>query len=106
MSEFQKINISDFNKYMQNCPVCGSELKTIPAGISKKTGKPYQSFTTCPKGCKTSWNNSSPQTQNSPAVNQNAQDGSLILAEEISQLRTEINGRLDKLAEYLKSKFN
>ena len=30
-----------------NCSKCGSPIKIIPAGISKKTGKPYNSFSKC-----------------------------------------------------------
>jgi UDP-N-acetylmuramate-alanine ligase len=30
-----------------SCPVCGSEIKSIPAGISKKSGKPYPAFQIC-----------------------------------------------------------
>lgn len=29
------------------CSECGSEMRLIPAGVSKKTGKPYQSFYAC-----------------------------------------------------------
>jgi hypothetical protein len=29
------------------CPACGSEIKEVPAGISKKTGKPYDAFQVC-----------------------------------------------------------
>ena len=33
---------------MENiCPKCGSEFKVVPAGVSKRTGKPYQAFTVC-----------------------------------------------------------
>ena len=34
-----------------NCQSCGAELKTIPAGISKKTGKSYNAFQACPNNC-------------------------------------------------------
>jgi len=30
-----------------NCPICGSEIKDIPAGVSKKSGKPYSAFSIC-----------------------------------------------------------
>lgn len=30
-----------------NCPECNFPIKTVPAGISKKTGKPYQEFQCC-----------------------------------------------------------
>jgi len=37
---------------MEKCSICGSDFKTVPAGISKKTGKPYSSFIACSKmGC-------------------------------------------------------
>jgi hypothetical protein len=29
------------------CPECGNIVKTVPAGISKRTGKPYNSFEVC-----------------------------------------------------------
>ena len=32
---------------MTNCPVCQSPIKTVPAGISKKNGQPYQAFQAC-----------------------------------------------------------
>lgn len=35
-----------------NCPVHHEPWKIVAAGISKKTGQPYDSFTACPvKGC-------------------------------------------------------
>lgn len=34
------------------CNNCGVELKLIPAGISKKTGRPYSDFWACPNGHK------------------------------------------------------
>ncbi len=37
---------------MSQCAICGQPLKTIPAGISKNTGKPYPSFEACPNKCK------------------------------------------------------
>lgn len=35
---------------MENCQICGAVMKVVPAGVSKKTGKPYNSFTACPEG--------------------------------------------------------
>lgn len=32
---------------MSLCPQCGSAIKTVPAGVSKKTGKQYNSFQAC-----------------------------------------------------------
>jgi len=31
----------------QNCPVCGTKMKFVPAGISR-SGKPYGAFFSCP----------------------------------------------------------
>ena len=37
---------------MGNCLICGSPFKQVPAGVSKKTGQPYNSFVACSKmGC-------------------------------------------------------
>ena len=33
------------------CKQCGLAMKLVPAGVSKKTGRAYESFWTCPKGC-------------------------------------------------------
>lgn len=35
-----------------NCKKCSGELKIVPAGISRKTGKPYNAFYSCSL-CKT-----------------------------------------------------
>lgn len=53
------------------CPIHGSEWKTIPAGVSKTTGKPYNAFQACPeRGCKEKppkAHGSYPSTQTTPA---------------------------------------
>lgn len=37
-----------------NCEIHQIPMKTVPAGVSKRTGQPYSAFLTCPeKGC--SW---------------------------------------------------
>ena len=47
---------------MDTCNICGSSFKTIPAGISKGSGKPYQAFVACSKfGCKGKPGGSAPQ---------------------------------------------
>ena len=33
------------------CPNCAAVMKLVPAGVSKSTGKPYNSFFSCPE-CK------------------------------------------------------
>ena len=29
------------------CPICGQELRFVPAGVSKRTGKKYDAFYSC-----------------------------------------------------------
>lgn len=37
---------------VQGCPVHNVPWKTVPAGVSKKTGNPYDAFQACPtQGC-------------------------------------------------------
>ena len=36
-------------KPMMDCPQCGTPMHYIPAGISKKTKKPYKAFFSCPE---------------------------------------------------------
>lgn len=36
---------------MSTCPGCGAEMRTIPAGIAKVTGKPYEAFEACSAKC-------------------------------------------------------
>jgi len=37
---------------MENCPICSAPFKTVPAGVSQKTGKPYNAFVACSqRGC-------------------------------------------------------
>jgi hypothetical protein len=33
------------------CPTCNAEMRQIPAGVSKSTGKPYSAFMACPNKC-------------------------------------------------------
>ena len=33
------------------CPKCGQILKIVPAGTSKKTGRPYKAFLSCTRDC-------------------------------------------------------
>ena len=32
---------------MEKCPKCGSDIKLVPAGVSKRTGRPYNAFQAC-----------------------------------------------------------
>ena len=81
------------------CTQCGGKLKNIPAGVSKKTGKPYNAFIACENGCK---QNSTPayQNRNSGANNVSRNDLNTplkIISDELGA----INKRLDKLAKFL-----
>jgi hypothetical protein len=35
---------------MENCPNCGQPMKLVPAGVSRKSGKPYDAFYSCKCG--------------------------------------------------------
>lgn len=38
------------------CPLCDSAIKHIPAGVSKKSGKPYSEFWACiSRDCQFTW---------------------------------------------------
>jgi|SRR3990172_7727157 len=57
------------------CPKCKSEMKLIPAGISKKTGKPYQAFYACPdKNCGATINPDKPIQKFEQTLDQQKQD--------------------------------
>jgi len=37
---------------MASCPIHNVEFRIVPAGVSKKTGRPYNEFYACPeRGC-------------------------------------------------------
>jgi len=67
---------------MENiCPVCNQQKKEIPAGVSKRTGKPYNAFSVCPNKCQ----------QTNSGVQKEADQGKLIIE------------KLDQIIEYLKN---
>jgi hypothetical protein len=44
------------------CPNCDSPIRHVPAGISKKTGKPYEEFWSCDnRDCNFTWNRPKPK---------------------------------------------
>lgn len=69
---------------MSQCKVCGSPMKTIPPGISKKTGKPYNSFEACPKGCQ------QPREWSKPVERPASENGFKIMADEFINLKIKI----------------
>jgi hypothetical protein len=36
----------------QKCAICGKEMNLVKAGVSKRTGKAYSAFYSCPDRCK------------------------------------------------------
>lgn len=48
------------------CTICGQNLSQIPAGVSKKTGKPYNAFMACPNKCQQNNYPQAPVQQNVP----------------------------------------
>ena len=71
----------------KQCQVCGKSMNLIPAGVSKKTGKPYSAFMACPDKCQ--------QPRKQSAENQMIMDTLVGL-----------NNRFDNMAKYLKSKLD
>lgn len=70
-------------------------MKQIPAGVSKKTNKPYPAFMACPNKCKPSYNAKKGDYNASEQ-----ESGQLLVLEEI----TALNRRFDKLIKYLVEK--
>ena len=79
----------------QNCPYCQARIKRIPAGVSKRTGKPYGEFYACEnRECKFVWH---PKD----ASQRPAQPNPMMLI--LDEVRA-TNKRLDKMADYLLEK--
>ena len=79
-----------------NCQHCQSKLNLIPAGVSKKTGKQYSEFWSCPQKCKYPMPfKPSPDEQKQLATASN-------LEKAVVDGFSQINARLDELAKYLK----
>lgn len=73
-----------------NCPICQSPIRHIPAGISKRTNKPYDEFWACSnRDCKYIYN---PERQPKPAAQKEPQpksDTQLIL-DKLEEIRKAI----------------
>ena len=51
------------------CPVCQSAIKHIPAGISRKTGKPYNEFWSCiNRNCDFTWKPTQKRVAKEPVI--------------------------------------
>jgi len=87
---------------MNTCPKCGAELRTIPQGISKKTGKPYQAFMACSdRSCDYTARLDSPAGQEIPVVNEPKGTADQLIMEELQAFRKEVNERLDSMGKWL-----
>jgi len=73
------------------CQICGETMVLRPAGISKKTGRPYEEFWSCPNY------KTHPKTTYEPIKETSDQ----IIIDELQEGFKELNARLDKMAEYL-----
>ena len=51
-----------------NCKECGEKLNLIPAGISKKTGNPYEAFYSCPNRHNQNYKPELGSTATNPAI--------------------------------------
>ena len=79
-------------EHISQCPKCGSDIKRVPAGVSKRTGKPYNAFLSCTnRECDYTARSNQPTTKSSSGQ---------IIMEELAG----INARLDKLIAYVVEK--
>ena len=77
---------------MSKCATCSQELKVIPAGVSKKTGRAYNSFTACPNKCQ------QPRSQGSSSTpSHSGDDGFKIMADEFIALKNKIEELLAEI---------
>ena len=83
---------------MNTCPNCGAELKTVPAGTSKRTGKPYKAFMACSdRNCDYTAPLGSPEGQTNIPVIEEKNTGQQVIMDELNN----INERLDKLIAFV-----
>lgn len=66
----------------QKCAVCGKLMNLVKAGVSQRTGKPYDAFYSCPDRCK-----------QPKGINTAGKDAFTVIAESLE----EINKKLDIL---------
>ena len=92
-----------------NCPICQSPMRHIPAGISKKSGKPYSEFWACiSRECDYTWRGNEPRKQVS-AIKEADQGDKILEAilkhQELTKLGMGlIRGDIKKLSEQLDKK--
>jgi len=52
-----KVQSVEYDGAPERCPDCGYQMKKVPAGVSRQTGKPYPAFYSCSnKMCKYTFN--------------------------------------------------
>ena len=71
------------NQYNYTCSKCNSQIKTVPAGTSKRTGQPYNAFQACSnRDC----DEKPPQTAQTPQTSPKANTEAMRLLREIHQV--------------------
>ena len=79
------------------CPNCGNNIRYVPAGISKRTGRSYGEFLSCSdRNCEFTWRK--------PREQQQKIDGGALLMDELQNGFKEVNERLDKLIAFVVDK--
>ena len=74
------------------CQICDLEMKLIPAGVSKKTGRPYKEFWACPDKCQ--------------KPNQKVSSDQQMIIDILMAMDKKINERFDGLGKYLVEKLD
>jgi hypothetical protein len=78
------------------CPICGTTKKLVPAGISKRTGQPYDEFWACPLKCKKTDGTFKPVDYSSKQVEEvKIVDKDAILLSEFNALRIKVEELID-----------
>ena len=103
------------NKTMQ-CNKCQKEMKLVPAGVSKRTGKKYDAFYSCDRECgetaKAGQVYTPPETAPEDKVQEMAERilnietiliGKTLSVKDIDNNIDNLHQRLDKLAEWIKA---
>ena len=86
-----------------HCPICQSEIRHVPGGISKKTNKPYSEFWSCEnKECDFTWNKPKPGNSQNRGWEKEQDQGEKIIGM-LTTLLTEFQKMsecLDRLEKY------
>ena len=83
-------------EYIKTCPKCDSPIKRVPAGVSRKTGKPYDAFMACEdRNC-----DYTARVEYEKPIPKKA-NGDALIMDELQKGFKELNDRLDSLAQFL-----